>query len=316
VLSKSQFQLLSHLIGEAGQEVSISTLAEQLEWSPGHTSRIIAALETNGYVRTSDVGREKRVTAAEIEPIEQLKSLVTEYRHVDFADVVAGAGFEVLYYLDEGRTATEIAERSSVSRATVYRRLDELQTVGIVGKSESRYQLNDSFTDLSSIARGLAHHKHRREAERHTSGVSILWETHAESLFACDDEINADDFHLTGPSLFAEFDIPLLSRTRRHYFHSDRISKVSAPDLVCHMLLISDEPRYRTYCLLVIAGEDLDRDVLHEHAEQYALEADTDLLQILDRLVQYLDTEGDSTSKQLPSWTEFKSTAADYDITV
>lgn len=98
MLSKSQFQLLSHIVGEAEQGVSVSTLAEQLEWSPEHTSRVIAALETNGYVRTSDVGREKQVTAAEIEPIEQLKSLVTEYRHVNFADVVAGAGLEVLYY--------------------------------------------------------------------------------------------------------------------------------------------------------------------------------------------------------------------------
>lgn len=316
MIGESQFRLLSYLVTEGESEVPISTLADQLGWSAGHTSRIVSDLEARGCIRTTEAGRQKLVTLADIEPVEQLQSLVTEYGHVDFPELVAGSGLQLLYYLDRSRTATELAEVSDISRATVYRRLNELQAVGIIGKSKSHYELNDPFSKLSSIARGLAHHEHRREAERHADKVNILWETHDEYLFACDGEVNVDEFFLTGPSLFAEFDIPLLTRSRRHYFRSDRITAVSPADLVCHTLLIDDDSRYRTYSLLLIQRGTIGWTTLRERAEYYAQEADLDLLTVINDLVAYLETEGRITSDRLPSWEDFKSTAADYEINV
>lgn len=316
MVGKSQFRLISHLIENPEREVPISTLADRLEWSAGHTSRVVSELEARGCVRTKNAGRQKLVTLGQIEPIEQLEALMTEYGHVDFPELVAGSGLQLLYYLDQSRTATELAEMSDISRATVYRRLDDFQAVGIVGKSESHYQLNEPFSTLSSIARGLAHHEHRREAERYADKVNILWETHQEYLFACDSEISPDEFYLTGVSLFAEFDIPLLTRSRRHYFRSDRITAISPAELVCHTLLIDDDSRYRTYSLLLVQREAIGRTALRECAEHYNSEADIDLLAIVDQLVEYLETEGAVISDRLPAWKDFKSTAADYEINV
>nr|WP_318571276.1 helix-turn-helix domain-containing protein [Salinigranum marinum] len=267
-------------------------------------------------MRTTSVGRQKLVTLSEIEPVEQLEALITEYGHVDFAELVAGSGLQLLYYLDRRRTATELTELSDLSRATVYRRLNDLQAVGVIGKSKSHYLLNEPFSSLSSIARGLAHHEHRREAERYADGVNILWETHEEYLIACDSEISDDGFHLTGPSLFAEYGIPLLTRSRQHYFRSDRITAVSPAELVCHTLLIDDGSRYRTYSLLLIQKEAIEQAPLKECAEYYDPEADIDLLAIVDKLVEYLDSKGAVTSDRLPAWEEFKSTATDYEINV
>ena len=143
MVEKSHFRLLSHLVVGSGSEVGISTLADQLDWSAGHTSRIVSELEAYGYVRTKQSGRQKLVSPTEIEPIEQLEGLLTEYSHMDLPDLIAGAGLLVLYYLDQGRTATELAELSGVSQATIYRRLDDFQRVGVVGKSTSQYRLND-----------------------------------------------------------------------------------------------------------------------------------------------------------------------------
>ena len=316
MISKSQLQLLSYIINYSDQGMSISTLAGRLGWSVGHTSRAVSELETRGCVRTRDAGHQKLVTLTDIEPVEQLETLVSEYSHVDFPNLIAGSGLQLLYYLDRHRTATELAEVSDVSRATVYRRLDDLQAVGIIGKSTSHYQLNDPFSTLPSIARGLVHHKHRREAERYADGVSIVWETHNEYLFACKGDIDSDEFHLTGPSLFAEFDIPLITRSRRHYFRRPRITTVSPAELVCHTLLIDDDPRYRIYCLLLIKQEEIGRGTLKERAQHYDPEADIDLLAVVDELIEYLEVEGAVTSDRLPSWEDFKSTAADYEISV
>ena len=316
MLNKSQLQFLSHIIRSSEREMPINTLADRLNWSAGHTSRVVSELETRGCVRTRKVGRQKFVALTDIEPVEQLETLVSEYSHVDFPELIAGSALQMLYYLNRHRTATELAEVSGISRATVYRRLDDLQAVGIIGKSASHYQLNDPFSTLPSIARGLVHHKHRREAERCAGGVSIVWEIHDEYLFACKGDIDSDEFYLTGPSLFAEFDIPLITRSRRHYFRRAQIGAVSPAELVCHTLLINDDPRYRIYCLLLIKKEEIGRETLKESAEHYEPEANIDLLEIVDELVEYLEVEGAVTSDRLPSWKDFKSTAADYEISV
>ncbi|WP_083864454.1 helix-turn-helix domain-containing protein [Natrinema pallidum] len=316
MVEKSHLRLLSHLLSRGGSEVGISTLAEQLDWSGGHTSRIVSELEAYGYVQTKQSGRQKLVSPTDIEPIEQLEGLFTEYSHMDLPDLIAGAGLLVLYYLDQGRTATELAELSGVSQATIYRRLDDFQRVGVVGKSKSRYRLNDPFAVLAPIARGLLHQKHRREAQRHASGLNFLWETHDEFLFACNSEVTADGFYLTGPALFEAFDIPLLTRDRRHYFRTDRLSEITPAELACHTLLIDDGPRYRTYCLLLMQQQDIERTVLRERAEHYRSEATIDLRAIVDELIEYLETDGTTTTAQLPKWEEFKQTARDYEITV
>jgi len=316
VIEKSHFLLLSALIEEPRSEVDVGTLANKLEWSSGYTSRIVADLEKDGYVQTKKSGRQKLVSLVDIEPINQLEGLFSEYSHMDLPALLAGSGLQVLYYLNEKRTATELAEMTEISRTTVYRRLNELQRVGVVGKSRSRYSLNDPFPVLASIARGLLHQKHRREARRNASGLNFIWERHNEYLFACDNEISADEFLLTGPVRFADFEVPLLTRDRRHYFRTDRLEEITPAELLCHMLLIDDGSRYRTYCLLLIAKHDIERKALKERAEYYAPEASIDLCTLVDALIEYLQTSGKRKIEQLPQWEEFKQTASEYEINV
>lgn len=316
MVKKSHFRVISYLIGKSESEVSISTLADHLEWSPGHVSRTVSELEAYGYVQTKQRGRQKLVSLTDIEPIEQLEGLLSEYTHMDLPGLIAGSGLQILYYFEQGRTATELAEQSGVSQATVYRRLDEFQRVGVVGKSRSRYRLNDPFTVLVPIARGLFHQKHRHEAKKYATGLNFIWETHDEYLFACDSDVSADGLYLTGPALFSEFGVPLLTRDRRHYFRTDRRSEITPAELVCHTLLIDDDSRYRTYCLLLIQKQGLDRTVLRERAAHYVSESATDLRAIIDELIEFLDSEGTVTAEQLPEWEDFKQTASEYEITL
>ena len=316
MVKKSHFTLLSYFIESPESEMGISALADQLDWSPGHTSRIVSELQEYGFVQTKQSGRQKLVSLARIEPIEQLEELIIEYSHMDFPGLIAGSGLQILYYLDQDRTATELAAVSNSSRATVYRRLDDLQRVGVVGKSKSKYRLNEPFEILQSITRGLIHHEHRREAEKHASKINFVWETHDEYLFACDSEINAEGFYLTGPALFAEFDVPLLTRDRRHYLRTDNFSEITPADLVCHTLLIDDGSRYRTYCLLLMQRHDIEDTKLQDRAEYYMPEPSVDLPGIVGELIEYLDTEGVAQTDQLPQWEDFKQTAKEYEITL
>ena len=95
----------------------------------------------------------KLVPPAETKPVEELETLFLEYQHVDFPDLLGGAALTILYYLESPHTATELAELSGLDRSTVYRRLDDLRVVGIVGKHNSQYRVNEPFSTLPSIAR-------------------------------------------------------------------------------------------------------------------------------------------------------------------
>jgi DNA-binding transcriptional MocR family regulator len=131
--------------------VSISTLADRLEWSPGHVSRTVSELEAYGYVQTKQRGRQKLVSLTDIEPIEQLEGLLTEYTHMDLPGLIAGSGLQILYYFEQGRTATELAEQSGVSP-----QYDKRTTTGKDSAVSWSVRLNkvELFTQWSPSARG------------------------------------------------------------------------------------------------------------------------------------------------------------------
>lgn len=316
MLSSSEIELLSNIANMSDSGVPVFEISDALSWSEGHTSRVVSGLEDRDFLRTEREGGKRLVLPNDIPPVEQLGDLAQEYAHVDFPGLISGSALSILYYLDESRTARELAELCGVSRNTVYRRLNSLQNVGIVKKDHSKYQLTEAFRSLSKLSRSIAHHEHRQEALDFTNGVSIVWETHDEYLFSCEAPISGDQFLRTGPSEYEQFGIPLFTRERLHYIRPKRLSELTPADLVCHTLLIDDSTRYRSYCLLLIEAQQVDQSTLNDRAGQYDPEAEIDLTARVKELIAYLESDGSITNDTLPRWEDFKSAAADYDISV
>jgi biotin operon repressor len=256
------------------------------------------------------------ISLSNAEPAERFADLTREFPHVDFPDLLAGSTIQLLYYLDAARTAAELTEWTEVSRATVYRRLKRLRNVGIVTKRDTGFALTNQFEDLAAFARSLVHHLHRQEASDHAAGVRLIWTDVDEYLFSCRTEVTASLFHLTGPDALEQYGIPLLTREGQYYFRSEDRTDLTPADLVCHLLLIDDGARYRSYCLLLISGCDLDADELTRMAERYDRETEIDLSDIVRELCAYLESRGAVSGEKLPEWDTFKSTAADYDVSV
>jgi predicted transcriptional regulator len=291
-------------------------LADELDWDPGHTSRVVSRLaERELIIREQRNGRYS-ITLSNAEPTERFADLTREFPHIDFPDLLAGSTIQLLYYLDAARTAAELTEWTEVSRATVYRRLKRLRNVGIVTKRDTGFALTNQFEDLAAFARSLVHHLHRQEASDHAAGVRLIWTDVDEYLFSCRTEVTASLFHLTGPDALEQYGIPLLTREGQYYFRSEDRTELTPADLVCHLLLIDDGARYRSYCLLLISGCDLDADELTRMAERYDRETEIDLSDIVRELCAYLESRGAVSGEKLPEWDTFKSTAADYDVSV
>jgi len=287
---------------------TISELATKLDHSESYLSRAVGDLAEKGLIYTERDGRRKRVVPSDARAVELYQDLVRQHSHIDFPDLLTGKALEVLYYLDQPRTVSEIANRSNNYRNTVNRVLKRFRNRGLVGTAHGHYEFNADFDRLHEFSRELAHHLHRQRLEAVAPKGTILWEDCDEFLAQTETEIDAEAFHETGLARFAAFDIQFLLTSHRYYVYSEGLDAVSPADLCCHTLLIDDGSRHRSYCLLLLSYVDVDEENLREQAAKYGFEDE------IDALLRYLKTHGEVDDERLPEWDKFQELAADYEV--
>ncbi|GGN25818.1 MarR family transcriptional regulator [Halarchaeum nitratireducens] len=289
---------------------TISDIAAKLNHSKSYVSRAVTDLSEKGLIYTERDGRRKRVIPSDARAVEVYQDLVRQHSHIDFPELLTGKSLEVLYYFDGPSTVAEVAAASDNYRNTVNRIIKRLRDRGLVGPDDGQYRFNDEFDQLHEFAQELAHHLHRQRLESVAPSGTILWEDHDEFLAQTEIEIDAEDFHETGLARFAAYDLQFLLTSHRYYVYSENLESISPADLCCHTLLIDEDSRHRSYCLLLLSHVDVDEATLRERADKYGLE-DT-----IDALLRYLDTNGDAQNVRLPEWAEFQELAADYEVTL
>ena len=285
---------------------TISEIATKLNHSESYLSRAVAELVEKGLVYTERDGRRKRVVPSDARAVERYQDLVRQHSHIEFPELLTGKALEVLYYLDQPRTVSEIADRTDNYRNTVNRVLKRFRDRGLVGTVDGHYEFNADFDRLHKFARELIHHLHRQRLEAVAPKGTILWEGYDEFLAQAETEIDAEGFHETGLAQFAAFDLQFLLTSHRYYVYSEDLDAASPAELCCHTLLIDDGSRHRSYCLLLLSHIDIDEEGLREQAAKYGLEDE------IDALLRYLEREGEVNDKGLPEWDEFQKLAADY----
>lgn len=105
-------------------------------------------------------------------------------------------------------------------------------------------------------------------------------------------EVDADHFRETGLARFAAFDLQFLLTRRRYYLYTKDVEDISPAELCCHALLIDDDSRYRSYCLLLLSH--VDENNLREGAATYDFEDQ------INALLRYLETEKEVENDHLP----------------
>ena len=285
---------------------TISELTTKLDYSKSYLSRAVANLVEKGLVYTERDGRRKQVVPSDARAVELYQDLVRQHSHIDFPELLTGKALEVLCYLDQPRTVTEIADRSDNYRNTVNRVLKRFRDRGLVRTDDGRYDFNADFDRLHGFARELVHHLHRQRLEAVAPKGTILWENYDQFLAQAETEIDTDGFHETGLARFAVFDLQFLLTGRRYYRYSETLDDVSPAELCCHTLLIDNGSRHRSYCLLLLSHVDVDEENLRAQAAKYGLEDE------VDALLRYLETHDEVDDDRLPEWDEFQKLVADY----
>lgn len=306
MLEKSELTILQAL----REPTTVSGLAERLDRSQSYVSEVVAELAEKGLVRKERAGKVKQIVPSESKAVELYLDLSQRHSHIDFPQLLSGPTIPLLYHLDDPVSVAELAERTENYRNTVNRRVKQLRDRGIIRKDGTRYQLNDEFQDLNRFAREYIHHVHRQRASEATDGYTFLWEDHESFLVQTDREVSDDAFVATGPERFEEYGLPLLATETRYYFYPAEQIEFSPEELVCHMLLIDSGTRFRSYCLLLLSSVDMNEELLKSRATHYGVS------ELVEQLLEYLETRGQTTAEPLPSWDEFQALAEEYEVSV
>ena len=304
--TKAELRVLAALDSDS----SVTELADDLDRSVNYVSELVERVEAKGLVHTRRSGKKKQVQRSDAKAIELFDTFVQQYSHIPFPELLDGATLRVLYYLDSPASATDLADLVGVHRSTVHRALSPLQDRGIVYTSDGKYTVNDEFEGLVTLAREFGHLRNRVRIEEHVDTYAILWESLEEFLVQTNDVIESDVFVTTGPEQFQTFGLPLLARQRRYYLYSESQDDISPAELCCHMLVIDDGTRTKSYCLLLLKSEDVDRGEILALADTYGVKT------AVSDLLAYLDSEGAERADRLPTWDEFRDLADEYEVTV
>lgn len=288
------------------EDTTYQELAENLEIGTSYANTIVAELVEQGLLEKDREGRTVTIAPSDSKAVELLHRLEGQHSYIDWEELLAGKAVEILFYLDEPHTASELAERSGNYRNTVYRILSQFQERGIISKDGNRYTVPDEFDLLVQFAQEYVHHSHRNTVRDASSRATIIWEDTAAFLIQTPDTIDESGYHPTGPAGFEEFGLPLLTTEDNYYFHTDEDWKLDPASLVCHTLLIDDGARYRGYCLLLIAHADVDTETLQQRAQRYGV------TEAVEALITFLENEGTDGGERMPMWEDLTDLTDQY----
>lgn len=306
MISERELRVLSVLDTPMGRQ----ELADTLEYRADTVSAALTDLARRDLIDKERVGNRTIAKPSNARCVEVFQSLTRSNPHVDFPELLTPSLLHILYYLssDDAWTATELAEQTGHARATIYRGLRTLTNRAMAVKQHSRYRLTDAFNDLHVFADELQHHSHLVRIRQDIGSGTIVWESHEEFLVRTDTDVEHPDYHRTGLDAFAEYGLQFFTTAERYYFYAEDRESLRPEDLCCHLLLIENDSRHRKYALLLAAKTDLSPARLQTVAGDYGI---TD---IVESLVEFLETDGEESSPATPQWDEFASLADEYEV--
>ncbi|CCQ37075.1 ArsR family transcription regulator [Natronomonas moolapensis 8.8.11] len=306
MIRKRDLRVLSVVDSPKGRQ----ELADELNYREDTVSGALSDLARRDLIDKERKGNRVIAKPGDARCVEVYQSLTRSNPHIDFPDLLTPSLLNILYYLssDEAWTATELTEHTGHARATIYRGLRTLTNRAIAVKQHSRYRLTEEFNELHVFAYELQHHTHRVRIKQDLEGGTIVWESHEEFLVRTETAIELPDYHRTGLDAFAEHGLQFFTTSEQYYFYSPERESLTPEDLFCHLLLIENDSRHRKYALLLAVKTDLSPERLQTVADDYGI------TEIVEPLLEFLETDGKKSSEATPRWEEFETLADEYGV--
>ena len=302
------------IISALDTPTSISALSEITGYSVSYVSERITRLEELDLVTVTREGRSKKIRTIPTTVLETYKDLTSRHSHIDFPSFISPSVLQICWFLDRPTSVTEMRSKLELKRRRIYQILEKLQSRGLITKQNNRYVITDRMKGLVQFAQTVIRHEHQHRAETQIPGSNVAWSSPHESL-VIPAEKNSENiteepnWHLTGIPRFSEYGLDFFT-AKPTYFYSELRDRLTPVDLISHVLMIEADIRNLSYCALLMISENISSERLKKTSTYYDIE------DLVDALVTFVETEGETRPEKLPEWREFESLAKQYGVTL
>ncbi|MCE2614415.1 MAG: hypothetical protein LVO36_00775, partial [Nitrosopumilus sp. (ex Thoosa mismalolli)] len=229
-------------------------------------------------------------------------------QNVDVEKLLRESNQTILSNIDGNVTIDELIKKSGLSKATTYRSISDLQSIGAIIKEEDTIQLDESKEQLVLFTKLL---KTEREQKYEDGNTEIIYNNNSAILRKTPNGKVAKGA-TTGFTLFSEYDIEY--QTTHDYFCEQK-EDLEIQDVLLHAVFAANHSKNKMELLIAIIFYVKYKDKM-------------DILQLRKKSSElgisktWLDIEAYIRRKQLKDedlflpWDEFQSKAKLYDIPI
>ena len=276
MISKAGLAVLDAL--STGREATLEELAADTGYSRDHLYDVLDELLVAGLLtETRGSSNQRRVRIAEHPVTEAYRTLLSEFSHVEWTELLSPATLRVCWYLDRPRHIADIADRLGITRQGVHSALSPLKHRALLSRSDSKYALHDEVSPLLAFARATVEHEHRARVREIAPSATIAWCDPKRALVRLQTDEDTDalqaapDWEMTGLGRFAAYGLQFFLAGEPPFWYAPD-EDLTPAEVVCHTLLLDSGSRRVSYSMLLIEAEDIDQETLVETAQWYDLE--------------------------------------------
>lgn len=301
----------------SGREATPEALASEAGYSREHVYRVLDDLLAAGLLFESrGTNNRRRVRVADHPVVEAYRHLDVNLGHVEWPELLTPATIRVSWYLDEPRRVPTIADRLGISRQAVYDVVSPLKHRAMLSPAGPEYALADDVRPLLSFVRAVVEHEHRARVRQLAAGATVEWSDPRRALVRAHEPDGtdalraADDWQLTGLAKFRDFGLRFYTSGEPAFWYGP--DELTAPEVVCHALLVERDSRRTSYAMLLIERAGIDEERLASVASWYGLE------RAVTVMYEAIDGNFDRTDDgavRLPSESEYEALKSEYAVT-
>ena len=275
-LTKQEALALTHLCRGPS---TVSGLASSLGAGESFASRLVHSLEEKGLAAAERKGVGKTVRLSDLPHAQAFRRLYDSRPQARIEEWVSGHSIEVLIVLlDNGAKAEALLSECACSKPSLYKVLNSLIAVGVVGKTEwGAFRIVDR--SVSEFTEGFANGVQlQMQKQLHGHNVGIRVRKHV--LVRSDAKEAPAWFAATGISLLADKGLEAVQTSYSdYYFNLDgRKREIGVEEAFIHALLLTTVQQHQDKPVLAIFlnknWKRLNQEKLWELARSYHVEND------------------------------------------
>jgi DNA-binding MarR family transcriptional regulator len=315
MLSKAGIDILDTLI--TGSDATLNELVAETEYSRKHVYRVVDDLSAAGLLTESrGHHNQRRVRVTDDPVVEAYRRLASELGHVEWPELLSPATVRVCWYLDEPRRVVAIADRLGVSRQAIHNALSSLKDRAMLSPSGPEYALTDDLEPLLEFIRTVVAHEHRTRTRSLAPSATIEWCDPKRALVRVHESADTDalqsaeDWQLTGLAKFRAFGLQFFLSGEPAFWYAPT-EELTPAEVVCHALVVENDPRRTSYAMLLIETLGIDQESLTSSATWYGLE--TEISEMYRAIGGEFESADDGETR-LPTKSEYSALKDQYGV--